>query len=248
MHAPRAGVAALLFAGCGCRAVELISEQSSPPPPQAEKPGPKGDVARRLLSCGDFALDGVLTATGDASQPSFTKFVAHAGGGRGAVAVETRDVVPLPLARVMALSVGPASDGKNDVLVQLPPRLAGWRTPLSTLRVTVDGRAVTHAGGEAAPFGGGAANVTITQDKAAPIGPGFSEAVAIASPSAALTLRSLADAHTITNGMPNVRIDLKISHLDKAMCVGMLPEIWGILPMSSKTQQLLSGQEGAAEK
>jgi hypothetical protein len=202
-------------------------------------------VDTRLMTCGDFELFGRAMPSGvlGDSQQWFERVEVRSGD-RQLVGVEVRDA-----ARAVPDSAATLfSDNKEstDIAVTPAKRVASAldrlrkeqaeKSALTTLSVTVNGEEAKSTGWLRAA----ALNVTVAQD-AARIGLGYVETVDVDSDDIAMQVRSSVAGKFASEAdrVRKMHLDVKFTDLNATACAGVLPEIWGVRPMSRSTAQYL---------
>jgi hypothetical protein len=140
-----------------------------------------------------------------------------------------------------AVAVGDAEVLKVEV-AQAAPASNATAAALTTMDVTVAGQKMRQA---AAVVQDGY-QVTLTQDRARPIGQGFSETAKLVAGGMEMdfTTATAAKFQSETMQVAHTHLDLAFPLLDAKKCTqGVLAEIWGTAPMSKETTAMMQSPQ-----
>lgn len=217
----------------------------------------------KMMTCGSTELYGRVMSTGVAGdrQQWYDQFRVRAHG-REVLSVGVRDATFLLPSAGSATKAAPADPDDATVLPMdkralspleklrqaSQPEVHGhrekWMHSLTTINVTIEGADVPTTLSRTAADEKVA--IAVTQDKTQPIGLGYAESVIISAGDVDMQMQSTM-AHKFPSEIDRIKkmhMDLVFTRVDGNVCAGVLPELWGIRPMSRSTARLLMPPDG----
>jgi hypothetical protein len=184
-----------------------------------------------LIKCGDFVLEGRVkpTATpGDHQQWFDALRVLVHGDEKLSVGVTARPEAARDAASPIAGNATPAAKRVAETLQQHRDGSA----PLKHLDVTVEGAALGGAGGKRTASS--AFNVSVAG--------GRTESVSVDSSDVRLVVRTAVAKKFVSEAdqINNMHLDLDVPRVNAKLCMGVLPEIWGLRQLSDTTARMLT--------